>query len=95
MKFHNVAPANGREFDVTDVLALYNRYKAGGSQVDVFKEVAAFETPDNYTLVEVTQPLVDFPRNLAACRSSAEGVSGRYELPRQHAVGTGPFLQQE
>ena len=97
VKFQNVAPVNGREMKVSDVLASYNRYKAGGTQQDVFSEVAKFETPDDYTLkVKLTQPLVDFPRNIAAWSFIwPKELVDNLDYLKAHAVGTGPFIQQE
>ncbi|MFN8583581.1 MAG: ABC transporter substrate-binding protein, partial [Gemmatimonadaceae bacterium] len=97
VKFHNVAPVNGRELTSADVKATFERYKAGGTQQDVFAEVASFETPDDYTFkVKLTQPLVDFPRNIAAwSHVDAKEIVADPKFLAEHAIGTGPFLQQE
>ena len=97
VKFQNVAPVNGRELTSADVKATFERYKAGGTQQDVFGEVASFETPDDYTfIVKLTQPLVDFPRNIAAwSHVDAREVIADTKLLAEKAIGTGPFLQQE
>jgi len=97
VKFQNIEPVMGREFTSEDVLMSYERYRAGGTQKDVFSEVESFETPDEYTLIaNLTQPLVDFPRNIAAWSFiwPKELVEDQ-EYLAQHAVGTGPFIQEE
>ena len=97
VKFQNVEPVLGREMTVEDVLLSYERYRAGGTQQDVFLEVANFETPDDYTLVaNLSQPLVDFSRNVAAWSFiwPKELIEDLDYLGR-HAVGTGPFIQAE
>ena len=97
VKFQNIEPVLGREFTSNDVMLAYQRYQAGGTQQDVFAEVASFEAPDDYTLVvNLTQPLVDFSRNIAAWshiwpRELVEDP----DFLLEHAVGTGPFIQDE
>ncbi|MFN8640003.1 MAG: ABC transporter substrate-binding protein, partial [Dehalococcoidia bacterium] len=97
VKFHNVAPVNGREFTSADVRASIERYKAGGVQKDVWEPVANIETPDNYTVkITLTQPLADFPRNIAAwSHMDAKEVVENPDLLKDKAIGTGPFIQQE
>ncbi|MFN8638913.1 MAG: ABC transporter substrate-binding protein [Dehalococcoidia bacterium] len=97
VKFHNVAPVNGREFTSADVRASIERYKAGGVQKDVWEPVASIETPDNYTVkITLGEPLADFPRNIAAwSHMDAKEVLDNPDLLKDKAIGTGPFLQQE
>ncbi|MEZ4501297.1 MAG: ABC transporter substrate-binding protein [Dehalococcoidia bacterium] len=97
VKFQNVEPANGRGFDVEDVRLSYERYQAGGTQKDVFSEVTAFETPDDHTLVvKLSEPLVDFPRNIAAWSFIwPRELVADLDTLGQKAVGTGPFIQEE
>jgi peptide/nickel transport system substrate-binding protein len=97
VKFQNVSPTNGRELTIEDVKLSFERYRKGGTQQDVFSEVGSFETPDDYTLVvKLTQPLVDFPRNIAAWSFiMAKELIADPELLSNKAVGTGPFIQQE
>ena len=85
MKFHNVAPVDGREFTSEDVKASVERYQAGGVQRDVWVDVTAIETPDDYTVIfKLGQPLADLPRNMAAwwhldARAVVGGVDWRVE----------------
>ncbi|MFN8638912.1 MAG: ABC transporter substrate-binding protein [Dehalococcoidia bacterium] len=97
VKFHNVAPVNGREFTSADVRASIERYKAGGVQKDVWEPVSSIETPDNYTVkVTLSQPLADFPRNIAAwSHMDAKEVLDNPDLLKDKAIGTGPFIQSE
>jgi peptide/nickel transport system substrate-binding protein len=97
VKFHNVAPVNGREFTSDDVKASYERYAAGGVQKDVWAVVASAEFPDKYTAVfKLNQPLADFPTNIAAwSHMDAREVIADTDVLRQKAIGTGPFIQSE
>jgi len=97
VKFHNVEPTMGREFVAEDVKLSFERYKAGGTQKDMFAEVEAIETPDEHTVVvRLSQPIVEFPRNIAAwSHIDAREMLEDLEFLAAHAVGTGPFLQEE
>jgi peptide/nickel transport system substrate-binding protein len=97
VKFHNVAPLNGREFTADDVRASVERYQAGGVQKDVWAVVEKLETPDDHTVVfTLNQPLSDFPRNMAAwSHMDAREVVEDEELNKTKAMGTGPFIQEE
>ena len=70
--------------------------QSNAMQQDVFSEVAKFETPDDYTLkVSLTQPLIDFPRNIAAWSFIwPKEQLDNLDYLKEHAVGTGPFIQQ-
>ncbi|MSP23045.1 MAG: ABC transporter substrate-binding protein [Dehalococcoidia bacterium] len=97
VKFHNVAPLNGREFTSADVKASIERYRAGGVQKDVWEPVSSIETPDAYTVkLTLSEPLADFPRNIAAWShmDAREMLDDKAGLALK-AVGTGPFIQQE
>jgi len=97
VKFHNVEPVSGREFTSDDVRASIERYQAGGVQKDVFSEVVSIETPDDYTvIVNLDQPLSDFPRNIAAwSHMDAREFVEDLDLMAERAVGTGPFIQDQ
>ncbi len=96
VKFHNVAPVNGREFTSDDVKASYERYAAAGVQKDVWSVVASAEFPDKYTAIfKLNQPLSDFPTTIAAwSHMDAREIIADAELLKSKAIGTGPFLQQ-
>src|SRR5690606_15361423 len=80
-----------------DVRASIERYQAGGVQKDVFSEVESIETPDDYTvIVNLNQPLSDFPRNIAAwSHMDAREFIEDLDLMAERAVGTGPFIQDQ
>ncbi|MEZ4503886.1 MAG: ABC transporter substrate-binding protein [Dehalococcoidia bacterium] len=96
-KFHNVEPTNGREFVAEDARLSIERYQAGGTQKDVWSVVTSVEMPDDYTLVvSLDQPLADFPRNIAAwSHIDAREMLEDQDFLKEHAVGTGPFIQEE
>ncbi|MFN8640008.1 MAG: ABC transporter substrate-binding protein [Dehalococcoidia bacterium] len=97
VKFHNVAPVNGREFTSDDVKASFERYNAGGVQKDVWAVVASAEFPDKYTAVfKLNQPQADFATNVAAwSHMDAREIIADADLLKSRAIGTGPFLQAE
>ncbi|MFN8638914.1 MAG: ABC transporter substrate-binding protein [Dehalococcoidia bacterium] len=97
VKFHNVAPVNGREFTSDDVKASFERYSAGGVQKDVWSVVASAEFPDKYTAVfKLNQPVSDFPQSIAAwSHMDGREVIADADLIKSKAIGTGPFLQQQ
>ena len=97
VKFHNVAPVDGREFTSADVKASVERYMAGGVQRDVWSPVVSMETPDDYTVkFTLDQPFVDFPRNIAAwSHMDAQEIIADEDFLKEHAIGTGPFIQEE
>ncbi len=96
IKTHNVQPTNGREFIAEDIKLSMERYKAGGSQQDVFAPIESIDTPDDYTVVvKLNQPLADFPTTIASWgfmwpRELIEDA----ELIDKQAIGTGPFVQE-
>ncbi len=97
IKTHNVDPTNGREYTSEDIKLSMERYKAGGTQADVFAPVESIETPDPYTVVvSLNQPLSDFPANIGAWSFMwvKELIDDPERLDRQ-AIATGPFLQQQ
>ncbi len=96
VKFHNVAPVNGREFTSDDVKASVERYRGPGVQRDVWSVVDQMEFPDNYTAIfKLNQPLADFPTNIAAwSHMDARELIEAPDILKAKAIGTGPFLQE-
>jgi len=91
---HEVEPTLGREFTSEDARLSLERYRAGGTQRDVFATVDDIATPDDYTLVvSLSEPVVDFAASVG---------SWSYLWPRElidqpermdaGAAGTGPFV---
>ena len=95
VKFHNVAPTNGRQMTSEDIKLSIERYKAGGVQKDVFADVTSIQTPDADTvIIKLNQPLSEFPKMAASWSymDAKEMIADNAYLTR-HAVGTGPFIQ--
>ncbi len=97
VKWHNLPPVNGREFDSGDVLFTYQLYTQPDSiEKGFFLDVDRMEAVDKYTVVYHMKQV--FPGFLTMM--SDEGGRG-YILPRESAgydrkttvIGTGPFLQ--
>ena len=96
-KFQNVEPTNGRDLTSEDVKLSFERYQAGGTQRDMFSEVTSIETPDDKTvIVNLGRPVVEFPRNIAAwSHIDAREMIEDQDFLKEHAVGTGPFIQED
>ncbi|MCX6022979.1 MAG: ABC transporter substrate-binding protein [Chloroflexi bacterium] len=102
VKFHNVAPVNGREMTSDDVLYSYERLKSGAFGFGL-EDVEKMETPDKYTFkVTLKKPSVSFlsigPANDYPCtcivpRESSEAVKG--DLKNGPVIGTGPWMLGE
>ena len=97
IKTQNVEPVNGRIFDSEDIKLAMEKYKSGGTQADVFAQVASIETPDAETVVvNLSQPLADFPTNIAAWSFMwPRELTENDELRGQRSFGTGPYIQEE
>ncbi len=95
--FHNVDPVNGRAFVAEDVRLSVERYQGPGVQRDVWADVVGIETPDDRTVTfQLSQPAIDFPRNIAAwSHMDAREVLASPDLLAERAIGTGPFIQEE
>lgn len=97
VKFHNVAPLNGRNFAASDVKSAYEMYKASGQGTSYFVNVDSIQAVDSGTLkITMKKAVADFVENLA----------GRFlpVFPRelmdaglisQKAIGTGPMILKE
>ena len=97
IKTHNVDPTMGREYTAEDIKLSMERYKAGGTQQDVFAPVTSIETPDDYTVkVTLDQPTPDFPTNIAAWSFMwVKELIEDEERLQNEAIGTGAFIQEE
>ena len=97
IRWHNVAPLDGRAFTAADVKAAYEVYAADGVATNYFISVDTMETPDDATLVVKlkspepdfiaalgTRYLTIFPPELVA--------DGTLE---SRMVGTGPMILKE
>jgi peptide/nickel transport system substrate-binding protein len=97
VRAHNVAPTYGRVFTAEDVRLSLERYRASGSQRDVYAPVIEVVTPDTRTVtVRLSRPVVDFPANIASWSylTPLELIDDTEAMESQ-AVGTGPFILDE
>jgi peptide/nickel transport system substrate-binding protein len=98
VKWHNMAPVNGREFVAEDVKYCFEQYAKEGLQSFAFQEIEATETPDKYTVrVHLKTPNVFFPQNLAepvAVMFPKEVLEQDGDL-KKRLVGTGPYMLKE
>src|SRR5215475_15238308 len=98
VKWHNVAPLNGREFVAADVKYCFEAYAKEGVQSFTFQEIEGIETPDKYTVrVHLKSPNTMFPQNLAeavAVIFSREVLEEDGDL-KKRMIGTGPYVLKE
>jgi peptide/nickel transport system substrate-binding protein len=98
VKWHNVAPLNGREFVAADVKYCFEQYAKEGVQTFTFQEVEGIETPDKYTArVHLKTANTLFPQNLAepiAILFAREVLEEDGDL-KKRLIGTGPFTLKE
>ncbi|MCL0102004.1 ABC transporter substrate-binding protein [Dehalococcoidia bacterium] len=104
VKFHNIAPVNGRELTSDDIVFSYDHYMnpdgpAGGINRAVFNLVTDVEAVDRYTVkITISDPFPEFLQSTTSQRQS-------YILPREildadgdyktQAIGTGPMQHSE
>jgi peptide/nickel transport system substrate-binding protein len=103
VRFHDVAPVNGRELTSADVKYSIERQmtdQPGKFQHAYFflGKLASIETPDKYTVVFRTQepyaPFMNYIANPWTVIVAKEAVEKYGDLQR-HAIGTGPFIMKE
>jgi peptide/nickel transport system substrate-binding protein len=98
VKWHNVAPLNGRELTAADVKHCFEAYAKEGVQTFTFQEIEGMETPDKHTLrVHLKTPNTLFPQNLAepvAVIFAREVLEEDGDL-KKRLIGTGPYTLKE
>src|SRR6266850_5671223 len=98
VKWHNVAPLNGRELTAADIKYCFEAYAKEGVQTATFQEIEGMETPDKHTLrVHLKGPNTLFPQNLAepiAIIFAREVLEEDGDL-KKRLIGTGPYTLKE
>ena len=98
VKWHNVAPLNGRELVAADIKYCYEQYAKEGVQSFTFQEIEGIETPDKYTVrIHLKTPNTMFPQNLAEPVSiifAREVLEEDGDL-KKRLIGTGPYMIKE
>src|SRR5438552_4851934 len=98
VKWHNVAPLNGRELTAADVKYCFEAYAKEGVQTFTFQEIEGMETPDTYTLrIHLKTPNTLFAHNLAepiALIFAREVLEADGDL-KKRLIGTGPYILKE
>jgi peptide/nickel transport system substrate-binding protein len=98
VKWHNVAPLNGRELTAADVKYCFEAYAKEGVQTFTFQEIEGMETPEKHTLrVHLKAPNTLFPQNVAefiAVIFPREILEEDGDL-KKRMVGTGPYILKE
>ena len=100
VKFHNIAPVNGREFVADDVVFSHTRQATKGwpnaPYVDMVK---TWEAPDKYTVkATLDKPNAGFLTIFASGYNkivAKELVEKDKDLKNSPHIGTGPFIQDE
>jgi peptide/nickel transport system substrate-binding protein len=96
VRFHDVAPVNGREFTSDDVMCTLQRIRElPGHQVSQLAMVQEVTAPDPYTVVfQLTEPYAEFDTNLAGhfmWMLPCEATRGEFDVSTT-AIGTGPYV---
>src|SRR5690348_1888952 len=98
VKWHNMAPVNGRELVAADIKYCYEQYAKEGVQSFTFQEIEGIETPDKYTVrIHLKTPNTMFPQNLAEPVSiifAREVLEEDGDL-KKRLIGTGSYMIKE
>jgi ABC-type transport system substrate-binding protein len=96
VRFHNIAPVNGRELVADDVVFSYNRIRDLKSYASLLQGVIKMETPSKYTVkLTLEKPNADLLRNLAEVQMAVvarEQVDQKRDLTQPPVIGTGPWI---
>ncbi|MFY1637989.1 ABC transporter substrate-binding protein [Solwaraspora sp. WMMB335] len=95
VRWHDVAPLNGRDLVAADVVASFEDLFASTEVVNMFPPVTSVTAPDEVTVVfTLSEPYAPMLQNLAFHYNVVlppEGIEGEFDLGSQ-AIGTGPFM---
>ena len=98
VKWHDIAPVNGREFTSADVKATFEAVRAEGHQAALLENVESIETPDDHTVVlNLSAPFAPLLENMAShflWILPQEAFQEGYDRTTT-VIGTGPFQLEE
>lgn len=98
VKFHNVAPVNGRAMTAEDVKQSIDRLRADKQWAPDYKAVSEVTTPDANTLVVKTSspyaPLLNFSAGHYGWRIHPKEIIDNKDHEK-NAIGTGPYIRSE
>jgi peptide/nickel transport system substrate-binding protein len=96
VKFHNIAPVNGRALTADDVVYSFNRQKDLKSNAAVLPPFEKIEAVDKQTVkITVAKPDADFLAALASTTNvivAKEAVDVKGDLKEGPHIGSGPWL---
>lgn len=96
IKFHNIAPVNGRELVANDVIQSFNRQLSEKLNAENLADVASMTATDNYTLrFELKAPSADFLLQLTDGRTPIiphESWELKGDLKAGPIIGTGAWI---
>jgi peptide/nickel transport system substrate-binding protein len=96
VKWHNIAPVNGRELVADDIVFSYDRVRELKTYAALLSGIVKTETPDNYTVkLTLSKPDADFlvtmtTRNLKIVPKEVVAQNGDLRAPP--VIGTGPWI---
>ena len=99
IKFHNVAPVNGRAFSAEDVRQVYNRYATEGASQTAFENVESMKAVDPTTFqVKLKKPQTDFIAPLGTRQLTLyaieQATNGDFKNMKA-AAGIGAYMLKE
>jgi peptide/nickel transport system substrate-binding protein len=96
VKFHNIAPVNGRELVAEDVVYSFQRIVDLRTYASILTNVTKMEAPDRSTVrITLSRPNADFLPGLCANQArivAKEVVDRNGNLEGPPVVGTGPWI---
>lgn len=99
VKFHNIAPVNGRELTAEDVKYSFDVYKTSIAQSAILADVDRVETPDRYTVViRFARPAAYFLQSLTYpvfLIFAREAYERKDTVFVRTPIGTGPFILEK
>jgi peptide/nickel transport system substrate-binding protein len=107
VKWHQIAPVNGRAFDSSDVMATWTRFSASGANrsnfsnaVNPLAPITSLTAPDSTTIVaKLSFPMVNLTSLFAAHSGGNFAIlpreTGEGLDIRTKPIGTGPFMVVE